>query len=135
MGRLQVIHVLPHHGRVDLEGHLTLAAIRHPSDGLVKRPRHATDGVVALSARTIEADRDAPDARRLHLPHSLRRDQGAVGRHRHAQPALGGMGSDVEHIWAHQRFAPADDKDGPGEGRNLIDQLHDLSGRQFIRVR
>ncbi len=129
----QLVDVVLGDGGVDLGGDpggldVFQAALRR-----LEGPGDAAEAVVGLGVGAVEADGHPADAGGPDLPGHLGGDHGAVGGQGHQQPALPGIGGNLEQVFAVQRFATAQDEYWVGVTGDLLDDLQGVGRRQVKR--
>jgi hypothetical protein len=120
---------------VDLEFDSGRPGMRDAAQGAFERPGHPAELVMAPGRGPIQADADALYAGRGQPGGDGGRDQGAVGRHDHAQSPGGAVGGDVEDIFPQQGFAAGQDDNGLADPGDLAEQAKGRFGTQFTGVR
>jgi len=117
------------HGGVDLEGNAGAFDALDAAQGAGEGPRHLAERVVGLGAGAVQADAQPLDADGGELLRDLVGDEGAVGRHHHAQPQPVAVCGGLEDIRPQQRLSPGENHDRLPHFGNLVEQAE-----AFLRV-
>jgi hypothetical protein len=123
------------HGGVDLEGNAGAFDALDTAQGPGEGPRHLAELVVGLGAGAVQTDAQTLDADGGEFLCNLVGDEGAVGRHHHAQSQPVAVGRDVEDIRSQQRLAAGEDHDRLGHLGDLIEQAVGLRCVELAGVR